>query len=90
MQVWSSDQIRGMAFEDLLLLLRNVTTVQALTLRVPLLYWLASWSAATHGLKLASETPTFTTSAAGVEVPNLCLLTQREWQKVRHVREKHS
>ena len=80
MEAWGSDQIRGLAFEDLLLLLGNVTTVQPVTLRVPLLHRLASWTASRHGLKLAWETPAFTTSAAGVKLPSPCPLTQREWQ----------
>ena len=88
MEAWGSDQIRGLAFEDLLLLLGNVTTVQPVTLRVPLLHWLASWTASRHGLKLAWETPAFTTSAAGVKLPSPCPLTQREWQNELRDREK--
>ena len=88
MEAWGSDQIRGLAFEDLLLLLGNVTTVQPVTLRVPLLHWLASWTASRHGLKLAWETPTFTTSSAGVKLPSPCPLTQREWQNELREREK--
>ena len=69
MEAWGSDQIRGLASEDLLPLLGDDTAVQPVTLRVPRLHWLASWTALRHGLKLAWETPTYTTSAAGVKLP---------------------
>ena len=62
--------------------------MQPVTLRVPLLHWLASWTASRHGLKLAWETPAFTTSAAGVKLPSPCPLTQREWQNELRNREK--
>ena len=72
MVAWGSDQIGGLAFEDLLLLLGNVTMGQPVTLRVPLLHWLASRTASRCGLKLVWKTPSFTTTAAGVKLPSLC------------------
>ena len=71
-----------------MLLLGNVTTVQAVTLHVPLLHWLPSWTASQHGLKLAWETPAYTTTAAGVKLPSPCPLSQQEWQNKLRDREK--
>ena len=69
MEAWGGDQIRGLTSEDLLPLLGDVTAVQPVRLRVPLLHWLACWTALRHGPKLAWETPACTTSAAGVKLP---------------------
>ena len=88
MEAGGSDQIRGLAFEDLLLLLGNVTTVQPVTLWVPLLHWLATWAASRHCLKPAWETPASTTSAAGVKLPIPCPLTQLMWQNDLRDRQK--